>query len=338
MRRMDQLQEENDRLKILVSQDSLTGLLNRGAVEENVGTELRIKNSGAFIMMDIDHFKRINDIYGHLTGDKVLQKLAHAISCLFFKRDIIGRMGGDEFAVFIPGEYRKDMLLSKAESLYSRALQIGKEIGVGNNLKLTMGADQARAGDTFQTLYSRADIALRFGKAESKKYLNFYEESMEHYKTDFQIREELMEAPLDMKYIRRQLKEPVFSRGAYCQDYQTFLSIYHFLERSLDRTGLRVQIILVSLTDAYGSFVKLDEREILVEQLKKGISSSLRFNDIYTYYTSCQFLVMTPGAAGKDMEVITNRIRERFLKLVPDRPDVKLFFSFYPLQQTVPKQ
>ncbi len=336
MKELDKLREENDRLKVLAYQDSLTGLLNRGAMEEKVSAALSDGISGVFLMMDIDHFKHINDLHGHLTGDEVLQELARILGYLFFKKDLIGRMGGDEFAVFIPGEHRNDLVTSKARSLYSRAIQTGMEIGIGNQLRITIGAEWVRKGDTFQTLYSRADLALRFGKAEGRKFLNFYQESMKPGKAE-EVRTELPSPPLDMKYICRQLKEPDFAREANYQDYQTFLSIYRFMERSLERTGLQVQIILISLTDSYGSFVNLDERDFLIARLKESICSSLRFNDIYTHYTSCQFLVMTPGAASENMELITDRIREKFCRLVENRPDIRLFFSFYPLRQASPK-
>lgn len=338
MKRLDKLQEENERLKKLASQDSLTGLLNRGTMEEKVSEAIRNDKAGVFLIMDIDHFKHINDLYGHLTGDRVLQELARVIRYHFFKKDLIGRMGGDEFAVFIPDECRNEMVESKTESLYSRALQVGREMGIGNRLKVTIGVDRFREGDTFQTLYSRADRALRYGKRAGENFLNYYTESMMLNEAKPQIREGLPAAPLDMKYICRELKEPDFSREANYQEYQSFLAIYRFLERSLERTGIQVELILISLTDAFGSFVNLDEREFLIRQLKESICSSLRFNDIYTHYTSCQFLVMTPGAGSSNMELITSRIRNNFRNLVQGRPDVRLFFSFYPLQQTVPRQ
>ena len=103
MKKMDELLVENDRLRILARHDSLTGLFNRGAMEEEIGALLRNKKGGVFLMLDVDHFKDINDVYGHLTGDLVLQELSRIMGYLFFKKDIIGRMGGDEFAIFIPG-------------------------------------------------------------------------------------------------------------------------------------------------------------------------------------------------------------------------------------------
>ena len=257
---------------------------------------------------------------------------------LFFKKDIIGRMGGDEFAIFIPGGYRNELVDSKVERLHSRAAQAGKDMGIGNSLKLTVGADLARKNDTFHTLYRRADLALRFGKQRRKKSLYLYESSMEDCRPDSAARNGMPAAPHDMKYICRQLKEPDFAQEAGSQDYRTFLSIYRFLERNLGRTGLNVQIILISVTDQYGSFVALEEREFLTGRLKDSICSSLRFGDLYTRYSSCQFLIMTPGASCGNMEQIILRIQNKFQELVSERNDIKLFFSFYPLQQTTPKK
>lgn len=141
MKKMDELLVENDRLRILARHDSLTGLFNRGAMEEEIGALLRNKKGGVFLMLDVDHFKDINDVYGHLTGDLVLQELSRIMGYLFFKKDIIGRMGGDEFAIFIPGGYRNELVDSKVERLHSRAAQAGKDMGIGNSLKLTVGAD-----------------------------------------------------------------------------------------------------------------------------------------------------------------------------------------------------
>ncbi len=335
---MDELQVENDRLRILARHDSLTGLLNRGAMEEEVGDLLKNKKGGIFLMLDVDHFKDINDVYGHLTGDLVLQELARIMGFIFFKKDIIGRMGGDEFAIFIPGEYRNELVDSKVERLHSRAVQAGKDMGIGNSLKLTIGADLVRKNDTFRTLYRRADLALRIGKQQRKKALYLYESSMEDCHPDSAARNELPAAPHDMRYICRQLKEPEFAHEASSQDYRTFLAIFRFLERNLGRTGLNVQIILISVTDQYGSFVALEEREFLTGRLKDSICSSLRFGDLYTRYSSCQFLIMTPGAACENMEQIIMRIQKKFQESISDRKDIKLFFSFYPLQQTTPKK
>lgn len=72
---LEVLKMENSRLQKLTQQDSLTGLLNRRAIESEVNKLLTDKISGVFLMMDIDEFKYINDKYGHLTGDRTLVEL-----------------------------------------------------------------------------------------------------------------------------------------------------------------------------------------------------------------------------------------------------------------------
>ncbi len=92
-------------LRQLTVRDGLTGLLNHTAIEEHLMKEteraqrqdLRI----AFAMIDLDHFKRVNDTYGHLVGDRVLRSLARVLQQRLRKTDIIGRYGGEEFAVIL---------------------------------------------------------------------------------------------------------------------------------------------------------------------------------------------------------------------------------------------
>lgn len=161
---LEVLKMENSRLQKLIQQDSLTGLLNRRAIESEVNKLLTDKISGVFLMMDIDEFKYINDKYGHLTGDRVLVELSRIMELCFFRKDLIGRIGGDEFAVFMPGEYQEDMIENKVSSLNSRFKQAGKQLGINGRLCVTIGAEFSRDTDSFQTLYEKADIAMRIGK------------------------------------------------------------------------------------------------------------------------------------------------------------------------------
>lgn len=332
MKELDALKLENDRLRVLAQQDSLTRLWNRGTIEEKVNEILEHQTSGVFLMMDVDEFKYINDAYGHLTGDRILKELAGIMNFYFFKKDIIGRIGGDEFAVFLPGEYSQKMVESKVESLNGRFAQAGKTRGIRSRMRITVGATFVQEGDCFITLYERADTAMRAGKKKWDECLSFYDPSMSVQESGKETEAGMALSPSDMKYITRQLREDHLEAGAWCQDYDTFLAVYRFMERGLERTGLRVHLILVSLTDDRGAFLPLEGREDLVEKLRESICASLRFSDIYTQYSSCQFLAMAMGAVQENMEVITSRIQSAFSMRVPDRADIKLSFSFYPLK------
>ena len=98
--------ERYRKLRGLMLHDGLTGLLNHSTLKERLNQEVvradRQKNSLAFAMLDLDHFKSVNDTYGHPAGDRVLKSLAHLLTQRLRKSDIIGRYGGEEFAVIFP--------------------------------------------------------------------------------------------------------------------------------------------------------------------------------------------------------------------------------------------
>ena len=102
-----ELVSAKEALKIQVTLDSLTGLLNHGAIVERLEVELsraqRDKRNLGVAMIDIDHFKRVNDSWGHLTGDEVLRECAKRIHSVLRDYDSVGRYGGEEFLVILPG-------------------------------------------------------------------------------------------------------------------------------------------------------------------------------------------------------------------------------------------
>lgn len=110
-RRILELQEQlvsaRERLRVEATHDSLTGLLNRMAILENLDRELaRATRKGgpvSLVMADIDHFKIINDTYGHLVGDAVLREVAERIQKAVRSYDVVGRYGGEEFLIVSPG-------------------------------------------------------------------------------------------------------------------------------------------------------------------------------------------------------------------------------------------
>lgn len=95
-----------NRIMQMASIDSLTGVLNRRVFMDRLDSEIqryyRSKIPVSLIMMDLDHFKRVNDLYGHLAGDQVLRKIAEKLELLVRKYDFIGRYGGEEFIICLP--------------------------------------------------------------------------------------------------------------------------------------------------------------------------------------------------------------------------------------------
>lgn len=98
------LEAQNEMSKIMASTDGLTGLSNKIAFIEKVESYLAHNSSEncALIFFDMDHFKKINDLFGHETGDQALREMAKKLKSLFRSDEMIARMGGDEFCIFLP--------------------------------------------------------------------------------------------------------------------------------------------------------------------------------------------------------------------------------------------
>lgn len=159
--RSAQLREANRRLETLASIDWLTDCLNRRAFTSRVGASLSGMNgSAALLVIDADHFKTINDRFGHERGDEVLQLIARAIRDSVREGDLVGRIGGEEFGVFV-----RDAGADAAERTAERirasvnALFVTSE-GVAQRLSVSIGGAVSSGDAGFSDLFRIADRRL----------------------------------------------------------------------------------------------------------------------------------------------------------------------------------
>lgn len=148
--------------------DSLTGLLNRRGVNAAVATELARSGGDchAALLVDIDHFKGINDTHGHAAGDTVLVSLARALRASIGEHDLPARLGGDEFLVVVP-----DCDIDRARTIAEKLLEAVRDRRNADDLpySISVGIGVAYASEgEFDLLYKRADIALYQAKAAGK--------------------------------------------------------------------------------------------------------------------------------------------------------------------------
>jgi len=142
--------------------DPLTGLLNREAFERSVKIALEKGNNhkdSFFMMIDLDHFKEINDRYGHAVGDDVIKDSAKAIMKCFRSGDMVARKGGDEFAVYCEGVKNYAEVERRARAICEAIRKVEMKTGV----KITASVGIAIASDNaweYRRLYSEADEAL----------------------------------------------------------------------------------------------------------------------------------------------------------------------------------
>jgi diguanylate cyclase (GGDEF)-like protein len=141
-------------LTILASTDGLTAVLNRGAFRllvdsylEHVGN-VHTASLGTLLVIDVDHFKQINDQYGHDQGDIALRSVAQTIVAAVRETDLVGRLGGEEFGVFLPGVTERVV-----NSDFSPA-------GVKHAMSVSVGGVVCRTPTTFDRLFRAADLLL----------------------------------------------------------------------------------------------------------------------------------------------------------------------------------
>ncbi|MDK2351435.1 MULTISPECIES: sensor domain-containing diguanylate cyclase [Pseudomonas aeruginosa group] len=158
-------------LRLLASTDTLTGLHNRHSFLHQA--ELMLKAAERFhhpcvaLMLDIDHFKSINDGHGHLTGDRALQRVAETLRQGLREVDLLGRLGGEEFAAMLP-EISLDQALDVAERLRAgvEALRVSNPDGEPLRMTVSIGvALRKDVGDDLESLLVRADSALYQAKS-----------------------------------------------------------------------------------------------------------------------------------------------------------------------------
>jgi len=172
-RRMQQAKADQEQLERLAKFDSLTGLYNRRAIFHRLDGQ--IKHAGRYneefslIMLDIDHFKKVNDQYGHLTGDDVLQEVATLVRQNIRDTDTAGRYGGEEFIIILPRAHLASAL-NVAERI-RRAIETAEmKDSKGNVFSITVsqGLSCYQPGQGEYSLISRADAALYRAKESGR--------------------------------------------------------------------------------------------------------------------------------------------------------------------------
>lgn len=174
-RYQNSLRELSDALRDSAARDALTGLNNRRFLTQRLQEETRLSHrkghSYALGILDIDHFKRINDQFGHVAGDKVIVGIGQAIQTALREYDICGRWGGEEFLILLP-ETDAEAARSVAERVRLRIAELGPALepvlGQTHPISASLGWTQYRSGEDFSETLTRADNALLAAKSAGR--------------------------------------------------------------------------------------------------------------------------------------------------------------------------
>lgn len=167
----------NNILEIQRDTDKMTGLWNRGFCERKITSFLQSPDSlGALLVIDIDNFKLVNDSNGHDCGDRVLKQVSSALTHSFRSTDIIGRIGGDEFLIFLPNCIDSEIIRQRVTRFLEDISKINTSFGediphIGASIGIALFPND---GINYKDLFKHADEALYLSKQNGKNQYAFY--------------------------------------------------------------------------------------------------------------------------------------------------------------------
>lgn len=163
----------NHRLNDLASLDGLTGCLNRRAFTAKVENEIGDGGRGALLVVDADHFKSINDSFGHDRGDEALRLIAGAIRAVLRSNDAVGRLGGEEFGVYLPKA--GDEIAAEVAERIRAAVAAVVFMPAGrkrHRLSVSVGCAVHQRPADFRELFSLADQSLYAAKRQGRNRIS----------------------------------------------------------------------------------------------------------------------------------------------------------------------
>jgi diguanylate cyclase (GGDEF)-like protein len=184
-REVSERKAAEERAQVLALRDPLTGFHNRRSLSET-GSEMlqkaaRREKALAMLMLDLDHFKNVNDVHGHAIGDALLKAVASEVAKLMPPNALAARLGGDEFAcAFVFDVGNRDIVDRVADALVTRLSQPFDAAGIFVHISVSLGiANSAPDCETIDALMRRADIAMYAAKHQGRNRFAWFDASME---------------------------------------------------------------------------------------------------------------------------------------------------------------
>ena len=289
-------------------QDVLTGLWNRAYTENAVNEMISQEKKGALFMLDMDNFKAVNDNYGHIAGDETLKVFAGTLKKFAGEGDILCRIGGDEFMIFVKGVTEKSELSSRAADIISDFQKKFAALSFEIECSVSIGIAQTpEDGLEFNKLYNSADKALYYVKQNGKNAYHFFSDKLQKEKSR-------AGKIVDLKYINSLMSRADDGQGAYFLDIDSFHHVYNFICRFVKRNEKDVQTVLFTV-NADNQEIDVTEMELILETLEKAIYTSLRRSDVSTRYSSKQIVVILMDTDEVNGSMVADRILDCFYKM-----------------------
>lgn len=287
--------------------DALTNLPLRNQAEEKV-REMMLDGAGSLIMIDLDNLKKLNDVFGHIEGDNLLKATGKLLAELD-GASIAARLGGDEFLLFTKMNTHEEV-----EKLLSNLYAGFDEIKAANDNyqynSLSCGICMTNTTDSFEDMYGNADKALYFAKRNGKGGFHYYE------------RDDLSNTKkkdVDLEALVDSFEMSGNYNGALQVDYREFTQLFEYVKNMRTRYNHDVQLVMITLDALELGMPNIENIGNAITAMDAAISSAIRTVDIYTRYTSMQFLLILVGSTMEETPKIMERIFSNFYKTFDDR-------------------
>ena len=289
--------------------DSLTGLLNKTRGTERISKQC-VRKKGALMIMDIDNFKLVNDLFGHEMGDRVLRSFSSIIRNNIRETDTISRIGGDEFLAFYEDLNVESSVASLAlrlntqlSSMASTLMGDDHGIPLGISIGVVMVPDEGREYDK---LFALADNALYQVKQNGKHGYRIYSRTPYDDDTENMDDEERLERIIHIVEERNE------GKGALLLGNDSFAQIYRFVMRFYKRYGGTASLVMFTLSsDRDTDNLELTEASV---QFSSLLQNSLRMSDIIMQSGSDSFIVLLTERIRAESESAVDRILSNWKK------------------------
>jgi diguanylate cyclase (GGDEF)-like protein len=286
--------------------DKLTGFLNKATGTAQI-SDLCDTQTGALLLLDLDNFKLVNDLFGHDMGDRILVALATVVRHNVRADDVVSRIGGDEFMVFLPLLTNEDAVSSLTERInvqltYEANSLMGDDHGIPLGISVGAAFTPFHAKD-YHSLFQFADTALYKAKLNGKHGYFIYEPI-----ADSEDDAENLE--YEIGRVSQILEERGDRKGALILGKDAFSWNYRFITRFIDRYDAVATRILFSLRQIQGGVVPPST----IEEFAGIIKRNLRRSDIIFQNRPNQFFVVLPLLSSDDAPKVIDRVMSAWAK------------------------
>lgn len=285
--------------------DFITGMDLRNSGERKIAAAMA-EGEGCLAFFDVDNLKKVNDTMGHKFGDRVLRRMGeillgsgeNAVSC---------RLGGDEFLYFMKNVNR-EQAEKQIRQIMEEFRQEREDDAVMRQVSLSAGLCMCTPQDTFADVYVKTDKALYHVKQNGKAdYCLYHSKKLDGDNTD-----------VDLSLLVRNLKSSGSYDGAMDMEYREFAKLFEYAENMQKRYQRGFCLVMTTLRIPEKDDYYLERMEEAMRHMEQAIRQTVRTVDVFTRYSSVQFLILLTEVGEENVQTVVDRIFSNFYEKLGD--------------------